>query len=61
MHVTRVAKDGNSKRTTVPAAIFKALGISDHDYVYWTWNTKGYAEVRPLPKADRLAKMTDKK
>lgn len=61
MEITRVAKDGNSRRTTVPAAIFRALGISDHDHIVWTWNAKGYAEVRPLPKPHQLARMTDKK
>lgn len=61
MHVTRIAKDGNSMRTSMPRPIFHALNLTPHDHILWTWNSKGYAEIRKLPDAGAIAKITDKK
>lgn len=61
MHITRIAKDGNSMRTSMPRPIFHALKLTPHDYLLWTWNSKGYAEIRALPKAEKLTRITDKK
>ena len=46
MNITRVSRDGNSYRTSVPRPIFDALKMSSGDYVIWTWHSNGYAEVR---------------
>jgi len=61
MDITRVSRDGNSLRTTMPRPIHRALGLNSGDYVVWTWNTKGYAEVRLIQHPTRQESPAPKK
>ena len=61
MDITRVSKDGNSQRTTVPAPITRALKLVSGDYIVWTWNSDGFAEVRLVQHPTRAERPTPRK
>jgi len=55
MDITRTHNHGRSVSTTIPVYIVRALGLHVTDHVAWTFNTKGYAEMRRVPSAHELA------
>lgn len=61
MDIVRVHKHGSSIRTTIPAPIYRALKIAPSDYVVWTWNSAGHAEMRAVPRPHEIAKAAAKR
>lgn len=61
MDIVRVHKHAASMRTTIPAQIYRALKIEQGDYVVWTWNSAGHAEVRAVPRPHEIAKAAAKR
>ena len=54
MRITSIQHRGGSHQTTIPIEIMHALNARLADHIYWTWNTKGYAEVRRVLRPDEL-------
>ncbi|MGH8725694.1 MAG: hypothetical protein ACREU1_12620 [Burkholderiales bacterium] len=56
MDITRVGRRGASTATSIPPHILRALDVRPGDYIAWTFNTAGCAEVRRVPRAHEIAK-----
>lgn len=61
MRITSIQVRGGSHQCTIPVEIMHALSATYTDHVYWTWNTKGYAEVRRVLRPDELDTRTRKR
>lgn len=61
MDIVRLRKHGASLDTTIPAPIYRALKVGAGDYIVWTYNSAGHAEVRPVPRAHEIAKAAAKR
>lgn len=55
MRITTIGKHDRSHQTTIPREIMQALDVSAGDYIAWTWNTKGHAEIHRVGRPGELA------
>lgn len=61
MDIVRVHKHQATMRTTIPAPIYRALKLTAGDYVVWTYNSAGHAEVRAVPRPHEIAQAAAKR